>query len=130
MLTKMTRILWLAAGLSGAAAVALGAYGAHGAGLAETALDRFETALLYHFLHTLALAGAALLGTRRPSLPALAAGLLFLAGIALFSGTLYAAAVSDGATSTAAAPWGGIGFILGWLLLGFAGWRSVRSDSM
>ncbi|MBO6559109.1 MAG: DUF423 domain-containing protein [Nisaea sp.] len=124
----LTRFLWLALGLLGLSAVALGAYGAHAAGFDQVARDRFSTALLYHLVHLAGLAAALLLaGHSGPRLP-LGSALLFVAGTAFFSGSLYASAFSGGATTTELAPLGGTCFMAGWLALGVAGARSVRKQ--
>lgn len=121
----LTRLLWLALGLLGLSAVALGAYGAHAAGFDQLDRDRFSTALLYHLVHLAGLAAALLLAARDASRLTLGGALLFLAGTAFFSGSLYASAFSGGATTTALAPLGGVCFMAGWLALGVAGARSV-----
>lgn len=122
---NVTRLLWLALGLLGLSAVALGAYGAHAAGFDQLARERFSTALLYHLVHLAGLAAALLLAGRAPGRLPVASALLFIAGTALFSGSLYASAFSDGAATTALAPFGGTSFMAGWLALGIAGARSV-----
>jgi len=120
------RIFCVAGGLAGAVAVAAGAWSAHaGAAVltAETAVT-FEKAVRYTMHHGLALlAVAALLD--RPGLgrgPLVAAGWLFLAGLALFSGTVFILALT-GFSFGYLTPLGGTCFILGWLALALAGWR-------
>lgn len=122
----LLRFLWLALGVLGLLAVGLGAYGAHAAGFDELARDRFQTALLYHLVHLAGLAVALLLAGRETARLPLISALLFLAGILLFSGSLYASAFSGGTTPTALAPFGGTCLMAGWLALGIAGARSVR----
>jgi uncharacterized membrane protein YgdD (TMEM256/DUF423 family) len=101
-----------------ALAVALGAFGAHAlkARLAPDALALWQTAAQYHFWHALGViaAGLALLhftdsGWLR------AAGVLLALGIILFSGSLYALALSGVHWLGALTPFGGLAFILGWL---------------
>ncbi|WP_226893279.1 DUF423 domain-containing protein [Nisaea sediminum] len=121
----LTRFLWLTLGLLGLSAVALGAYGAHAAGFDQVAHDRFEAALLYHLVHLAGLAASLLLAGCAPARLPLGAAVLFIAGTAFFSGSLYASAFSGGATTTALAPFGGACFMAGWLALGIAGARSV-----
>jgi uncharacterized membrane protein YgdD (TMEM256/DUF423 family) len=70
-----------------------------------------------------ALLGAAWVCTRYPGLPATAAGWCFLAGTVIFSGSLYALALSGIRWLGAITPLGGLGFLAGWLLLGLAAWR-------
>ena len=124
-MTVLNRALWIALGFAGLIAVGIGAYGAHAAGFDSVAQDRFASALLYHLVHLGALGGSLLLSGQKPSSLATASGCLFLLGILLFSGSLYASAFSGGATTTALAPYGGVSFMLGWLTLGVAGARSV-----
>ena len=86
-----------ACGGNGLLAVALGAFGAHGlrarlAAVADAAqrLGWWDTAAHYHLMHALALGLSQLLAARAPSTALQVAGFCFLAGIALFSGSLYA----------------------------------------
>ena len=126
--------IWVAlAGVMGALGVALGAFGAHvlKLWLPLQKMTIFETAVRYHLFHALALLAAALLMTARP---ARAAGLrwvagLYLAGIVLFSGGLYGAALSDLDALMWAAPLGGVAWIAAWCLLAWLFWRARGSDS-
>jgi uncharacterized membrane protein YgdD (TMEM256/DUF423 family) len=108
---------WLAvAGLSGASAVLMGAWGAHG--LQEAAAQRawFDTAVMWHAIHAPALAAVAALlarSTGRRARLLHAAGALFALGTVLFSGTLYAMAI--GGYGGFLAPTGGTMLALGWL---------------
>jgi uncharacterized membrane protein YgdD (TMEM256/DUF423 family) len=108
---------WIAvAGVSGALAVALGAYGAHGLEGDAVLKGQFDTANRYHMWHTLALLAAALLADRLGRW-AHAAAALFSLGMILFSGSLYAATAAGYWGLTFAAPWGGTALIAGWLAL-------------
>ncbi|MFL6589301.1 MAG: DUF423 domain-containing protein [Chthoniobacterales bacterium] len=96
-------------------AVALGAFGAHAlkASLeAKGMLDAWNKAVLYHFLHAVALVALALYGTSNR-----AAYLLLAAGIVLFSGSLYAMALSNVRALGAITPVGGLCFLAGWAWL-------------
>ena len=109
---------WLAlAGLNGLLGVALGAYAAHGLSATPERVDFFRTAVSYQMWHALALLGVALLRARAPSLVADAAGVLFLAGIVLFSGSLYAIGFTGAAPVRMAAPIGGVALMAGWAAL-------------
>jgi uncharacterized membrane protein YgdD (TMEM256/DUF423 family) len=113
--------LWLGiAAVNGALAVAAGAFGAHGlkAMLAPDMLAVFETAARYHMVHALAMAIAALAGSRTS--PA-----LFLGGIVLFSGSLYLLALSSVTWLGAITPIGGALLIAGWLCLAFSSFRKA-----
>jgi uncharacterized membrane protein YgdD (TMEM256/DUF423 family) len=106
--------------LLGALAVALGAFGAHllRRRLPAERLETFETAVRYQTYHALALLAAGLLAGQAasPSLAA-AAGFLFIAGILLFSGSLYLLAATGERRWGAVTPLGGLAFIAGWLCL-------------
>jgi uncharacterized membrane protein YgdD (TMEM256/DUF423 family) len=104
--------------------VAFGAFGAHAleARLTAERLQTFETAVRYQMLHALAILAAALLGGERASL----AGLLFVAGIALFSGSLYLLVLTGVRWLGAITPLGGVAFIAGWGVLAVAGFRALR----
>uniref|UniRef100_A0A1Y9IVU2 DUF423 domain-containing protein n=1 Tax=Anopheles minimus TaxID=112268 RepID=A0A1Y9IVU2_9DIPT len=104
------------AGLSGAVAVILGAYGAHYHFIPkeEDMQDRdprqiFEVANRYHFIHSLALMGAPL--ARRPLLTTI----LMTAGTALFCGTCYYVAFTNDRSVVPLTPMGGLLLIFAWL---------------
>jgi len=113
-------------GLAAAAmflAVALGAFGAHAlkARLTAEMASAWQTAVLYHALHALALFGLGLLmlhWPERTDLPIV--GWLFAAGIVLFSGSLYLMALTDARALGAVTPIGGVAFLLGWAILVWA----------
>ncbi len=117
----------LATGLSGALAVAAGAFAAHGlertAG--ETELAAFRTGALYHLLHSVALLGIAALTPLSPN-GARTAGIAFVAGIVLFSGSLYFLGLTGSRALVLITPLGGLSFIAGWIVLAVTGWRLTR----
>ena len=103
-----------------AVAVALGALGAHAlkARLSPDALELWRTAVTYHAWHALALLGVGTLQLLLPQRTGLGRiALLFVAGIALFAGSLYAMALGAGRAWGYATPFGGLAFIVGWLML-------------
>jgi len=112
--------------LSGSLAVALGAFGAHALRdrLTPQMLQVFDTGQRYHMFHALALLAVAWASTRWPVGPVAAAGWLFVVGTVLFSGSLYALAVTGQRWLGAITPLGGVAFILGWLALAWAAWAS------
>jgi uncharacterized membrane protein YgdD (TMEM256/DUF423 family) len=124
-------VFLILSGLSGALAVALGAFAAHGlrGRLAPEALTTWETGVRYLMYHALALAAVAWATARGPGmrLP-VAAGWLMIAGMVLFSGSLMLLALSGIGWLGAVAPLGGVAFILGWLSLAWAAWRFDRHD--
>lgn len=108
--------------VSAALAVIAGAFGAHAlrARLDADLLAVFETGARYHMYHSLALIAAGLVAERRPGGDADLAGGLFLAGMVLFSGSLYALALSGVRALGAVTPIGGVLLIAGWLALAVA----------
>jgi uncharacterized membrane protein YgdD (TMEM256/DUF423 family) len=117
------KLFLVLAALAGALAVMLGAFGAHAlrAKLGPDLLAVWNTAVQYHFWHALALFAIALVAVHLPDSGALRwAGWLMLAGIVLFSGSLYALALSGVRGLGAVTPFGGVAFILGWLALAWA----------
>lgn len=111
-------------GISGALAVGLGAFGAHGLEpllIQNGRLDTFETAVSYHFYHTLGLLGLGILALIKPDWKglSLAAWGMFL-GVLIFSGSLYILCLTGITWLGAITPIGGVGFILGWLALAYA----------
>lgn len=117
------RVFGLIGAMSACVAVAAGAFGAHGlrSRLDAEALAVFETAARYQMYHALALILIAAAGERLSGASAAWAGWLFVAGTALFSGSLYALALSGIRALGAITPIGGVCFLVGWLLLA-RGW--------
>ncbi len=109
----------------GAIAVALGAFGAHALRelVDEKAIQTWQTAVQYHFYHLFAIALVAILLKQGANAWYKRAGYLFIAGILVFSGSLYTMILlkATGATSVnwlgAITPIGGVCFIAGWLSL-------------
>lgn len=103
-----------------AVAVALGALGAHalrarmGPGMPEV----WHTAVTYHAWHALALLGVGMLQLHFPRRAGLGyAAILFIVGIVLFAGSLYALALGGERGWAYATPFGGLAFIAGWLVV-------------
>lgn len=119
-------VAWAA--VSGALAVALGAFGAHGleGAVSPDRLETWRTGAAYHLAHALAGGLAGALALVRPSAAAAWAGRLFLAGTALFSGSLYALVLLDMGVLGAVTPLGGAAFIAGWGALAWAGRAAAR----
>ena len=123
-----SRLLLLATSFLGLIGVGLGAFGAHGLkGILESrgSTGVWETAVLYHLVHTVALFALAL-GGDRASLPVGRAGACWVAGILLFSGSLYLLAVGGPRFLGPVTPLGGLAFLAGWLLVAAAAWRQPR----
>ena len=121
------RIL-LAAGVAGALAVALGAFGAHAlrAAVSPDRLGTWQTGASYHLAHALAAGVAGVVAAWTGARAAVWAGRLFLIGIVLFSGSLYALVLLDLGVLGAVAPVGGAAFIAGWIALAVAAWQIQR----
>jgi uncharacterized membrane protein YgdD (TMEM256/DUF423 family) len=116
------RLFFALGSASALVAVATGAFGAHGlrARLSPDLLAVFETAARYQMYHALALLAVGWAVTRWPGPWPVRAGWLFAVGTLLFSGSLYALALSGMRWLGAVTPLGGLAFLAGWtcLLLG------------
>ena len=109
---------WVAVGtLSAFLGVALGAFGAHALAnrLSERELAIFHTGTQYQMYHALALIGLGIYVAREPSDAANFAGWAFTLGTVIFSGSLYALALSGVRMLGAITPVGGVLFLIGWL---------------
>ena len=115
----------LSGALAGGLAVLAGAFGAHALRqqLEPSQLAVFETAVRYQLYHALALFAAAWLCDRTGQPAARLAAWLFIAGIVVFSGSLYVLAVTDLDWIGVVTPLGGVAFIAGWASLATAAWR-------
>jgi uncharacterized membrane protein YgdD (TMEM256/DUF423 family) len=118
----MDRTFLLAGAVAGFIGVAFGAFGAHGlrGRLSPEMLAVFETGVRYQMYHALALLLTAIVAGRADGRAVAAAGWLFIAGIALFSGSLYVLAVTGVTALGAITPIGGVAFLAGWICLGVA----------
>ena len=107
--------------INAAIAIAAGAFGAHAlrARLEPRALEVFETGARYHIYHALALVVCGVIATRG----AATAGWILQAGIVVFSGSLYALALTGVRGLGAITPVGGVAFLVGWLWLA---WSALR----
>jgi uncharacterized membrane protein YgdD (TMEM256/DUF423 family) len=122
----MERTWFVLGSLLAAAAVAAGAFGAHGLKdrLSTDDLDTFQTAARYHMYHALALFAVAYAVERFGGGLVSASGWLFLAGILLFFGSLYLLALSGIKMLGTVAPIGGVCLLAGWGCLAISAWRS------
>ena len=119
------RFFFLAGALSAFVSVAAGAFGAHAlrARLAPELLAAFETGARYQMYHALALLAVAWAAGRWPGPLVAWSGWLFLAGMLLFSGSLYALALTGARWLGAVTPLGGLCFLSAWLCLALAARR-------
>ena len=117
----MTRIFLSIASILGSTSVILGAFASHGLKdkLSSQALSIWDTGNRYQMYHTLALVLIALLLSRFPNSTAfIVSGYAFIAGILIFSGSLYALSLSGIKVLGAITPIGGVLLISGWIALG------------
>ena len=121
----MDRVFLALGAISAFVSVAAGAFGAHALKerLAPDLLAVFETGARYEMYHALGLVAAGWAASRWPGGAAAGAGWLFLAGTVLFSGSLYALALSGVRALGAVTPFGGLAFLAGWALLA---WTALR----
>ena len=105
--------------ISGFLVVILGAFGAHGLKdiLDEYGKSIYEKAALYHMFHTMAILVLGLIEKIQPEMQLSLAGWAFIFGIILFSGSLYILAVTGFKWMGMITPFGGVFFIIGWVLL-------------
>ncbi len=118
----MMRLFFAAGVIAAGLAVVIGAFGAHAleGHVSPERLQTFETGARYQMYHALALVMASWAATQWPLWQVHWAGYLFIAGIVLFSGSLYVLVLTDTAWLGAITPLGGLAFISGWLLLAWA----------
>lgn len=104
-------------------AVAIGAFGAHGLKevLSEDELSTYQTGVQYHMIHGLGILFTALLANMWGESPRLKWGArLLLIGVILFSGSLYLLSITGIKPLGIITPFGGVSFIAGWFLIGWA----------
>ena len=119
----MQRFALFAGSINAMLAVLLGAFGAHGlkGRLTEAMLQVYQTGVQYHYYHSLGLILIGLVAFRITDSRALKwAAWLMLAGIILFSGSLYLLALTNVHWLGFITPFGGTAFIIAWLLLAIA----------
>lgn len=128
----MEKLFFVLSAVLGSTAVAFGAFGAHGLKSRLSSLEDFaqrmawwETAAHYHLVHAVLLAVVAYLAGRAPSTVATAAGYCIIAGVVLFSGSLYAMTLTGVRVLGAVTPIGGLCFIAAWVCLGIAAYRGL-----
>ncbi|MBE7526440.1 MAG: DUF423 domain-containing protein [Burkholderiales bacterium] len=123
----MSRIFLALGAVNAFLCVALGALGSHGLKSVLTAnmLANFQIGVQYHFYHAIGMRLVGLTMERLPQVRALKfSGMLMMAGIVLFSGTLYIVSLTGWRGMGIVAPLGGSSFMVGWLLLAYAVWKN------
>ena len=119
--------IWTISGTGyGFLSVALGAFGAHALKgiLSEPARAVYQTAVQYQMFHALALIGLGLWSSQNPQTSTLVPGIAYHSGIILFSGSLYALALTDQRILGAITPLGGIAFLIGWITFAISVWKA------
>jgi uncharacterized membrane protein YgdD (TMEM256/DUF423 family) len=118
----MDRLFFALGALVGGLAVAAGAFGAHALRdhLAPERLVQYELAVRYQLYHALALLAVGWAAYRWPGATVHAAGWLFIVGIVIFCGTVYALAFGSPRWFGAITPIGGLSLIIAWALLAWA----------
>lgn len=116
---KMDRFFFSAGAIMAFLAVGLGAFGAHALKdrLSPDMLTIFEVGVRYHMYHALGLLAVALGISRWPESNLNAAGWAFIAGIVIFSGSLYILSITGMRWLGAITPIGGLAFLIGWAIL-------------
>lgn len=114
------------AAIAGFLAVALGAFGAHGLRevLDARGQDLWQKAVFYHLTHALALLAAVILQAQQPAWRLAPSAIGFLAGIVIFSGSLYLLALGAPRWLGAITPLGGLAFLFGWAWLA---WTALQA---
>lgn len=128
-MNNTSRWFFFVASVSGMLSVVLGAFGTHSlkSSLSLEMVEAYKSAVQYQMFHSLALMISAWGTNRFPPKEFLLSCWSFLAGIILFSGSLYIMAFTDMRVGIVT-PFGGIMFIIGWYLLGRGFWKIKSSE--
>jgi uncharacterized membrane protein YgdD (TMEM256/DUF423 family) len=129
---KMEKVLTAAGAFSGFLAVSAGAFGAHvlGPRLSAHMMEVFETGVRYQMYHGLALLVTGMTFAQSLGKAVRFARWMFIAGILLFSGSLYLLAFTEMRLLGAVTPIGGVAFLLGWLSLAWGALAGGRGGSV
>ncbi|MGL5196462.1 MAG: DUF423 domain-containing protein [Chroococcales cyanobacterium] len=123
----MAQFFMVTASILAGLSVAAGAFASHAlkSQLSERAMEIFETGAKYQMYHALALlfVGLVITQTEIPSIWLRVAGFAFIAGVFIFSGSLYTLSLSGIKVLGAITPIGGAAFLLGWGCLAVATWK-------
>ena len=121
----MDRKFVIIAGIMGFLGVVLGAFGAHGLSdvLSEKLLETYKTGILYHLVHSVVLLAIALNGKEK----FINSYWFFLAGIILFSFSLYFYSITEIKFFAMITPVGGVSFLIGWVLIVLSGVQKKSS---
>lgn len=122
----MQHLFLMIGGITMALAVMLGAFGAHGleSSISAEMIDIFQTGVSYHFYHAIGLLIVGLVTFHVPDSGLLKwSGWFMVAGITIFSGSLYLLSLSGIRWLGAITPIGGLCFIIAWILFTLAVWK-------
>jgi uncharacterized membrane protein YgdD (TMEM256/DUF423 family) len=122
----MGQIFISSSAILGLLGVALGAFGSHGLKerLSTDMMSIYQTGSDYHLIHAVALLGIGILARQMDSKAIKVAGIAMIFGILVFSGSLYALAISEVRILGAITPIGGIGLMVGWAALALAAMKN------
>lgn len=123
----VARLFIVLGSINAALAVIFGAFGAHAlkARISPEMLNVYHTGAQYHFYHALGMLLVGVLATQLQNQAVLRlSGFLMLAGIVLFSGSLYLLAITGVTWLGAVTPLGGVAFIAAWIVLALAAFRA------
>ncbi len=122
----MAQIFLTLGAILGGSSVAIGAFGSHilRSKVNERSLEIFATGVRYQMFHALALLIVAvlLILIESPSTTLVTSGWLFIIGVVIFSGSLYALSLTGTTSFGVVAPFGGLALIVGWISLAVAAW--------
>lgn len=127
-MNALSRLFLFLGGINAALVVILGAFGAHAlkARLSPEMMTIYHTGIQYHLFHALGLLAVGLAAAWMPdSAPLKWSGWLMLAGVILFSGSLYLLSLTGHRWLGAVTPFGGVAFIAAWLMFCVAVVRSA-----
>ncbi|WP_088240926.1 DUF423 domain-containing protein [Calothrix rhizosoleniae] len=123
----MPQIFLTLGAILGGSSVAIGAFGSHilRSKISERSLEIFATGVRYQMFHALALMIVALLLIliKSPSTTLITSGWLFITGVVIFSGSLYALSLTGTTSFGMVAPFGGLALMTGWVTLAVAAWN-------
>ena len=126
-MNESTRILLVSGAVLAGLGVVLGAFGAHGLKktMSSEMMEIYQTAVDYHFIHALGILLAGLFLLHYPDSKILLwAGISFIIGIVLFSGSLYGLSLTEFRKLGMITPVGGLAFIIGWFLMAYTFFRA------
>lgn len=115
----MFKVFLILGAINAALSVILGAFGAHGleGKLSDRMMETFQTGVQYHFYHALGLILVALVADKMSNSFVAYSGWAIFIGIILFSGSLYVLSLTGITKLGIITPFGGLAFIIGWVLL-------------